>query len=60
MQLTQLTRLTQLSRGNGGFGADIGGIHQPIVLTSPLGVVFVNSSGAVLVRGTKRVTPQEP
>jgi hypothetical protein len=41
----------------GEFGT--GGLLQPIALTSPLGVVFVSASGAVLVRGTKRVAPQE-
>jgi hypothetical protein len=36
------------------------GILQPIALISPTtGVVFVTADGKVLVRGTKRVKPQE-
>ncbi len=37
-----------------------GWITQPIVLTSPLGVVFTNSDGAVLTRGTRRVRRLTP
>jgi hypothetical protein len=40
---------------------DLGGtITVPIALISPTtGVVFVTADGKVLVRGTKRVKPQE-
>ena len=42
----------------GEFGT--GGLLQPIALISPTtGVVFVTADGKVLVRGTKRVKPQE-
>jgi hypothetical protein len=43
-----------------GVGGASGTVTQPIALISPTtGAVFVTADGKVLVRGTKRVKPQE-
>jgi hypothetical protein len=41
-------------------GSGVRRILQPIALTSPDGIVFVTAEGAVLVRGTRRVTLLTP